>query len=127
MNRSICIILIVAGAFAGTELLMAQTKPSAPSLKTFAIIYQPGPNWIKGKSIYEQPLYDHAQYMAKLLDQGHLEMAGPFSDSSGGMAIVTAKNKAEASNILKNDPGVTTGVFLATLRPWHVVFRKQAP
>ena len=104
--------------------VMAQTQPSSPPQQTFAIIYQPGPNWIKGRSIYEQDLYEHGQYMAKLLDQGHLQLGGPFSDSTGGMAIITARDADEAANILKNDPSITKGVFVATVRPWNIVFRK---
>jgi uncharacterized protein YciI len=124
MNRSTLATLITIGALAGAGILMAQTRPAATAQETFVILYEPGANWIKGKSIYEQDLFEHGQYIAKLLDQGHLELGGPFSDSSGGMAIITAKDMDEAQNILKNDPGVTMGIFHATVRPWNIVFRR---
>jgi uncharacterized protein len=125
MNRLVFAIVLMSAALLTTKLLLAQTQPAKPEPQTFAILYAPGPNWIKGKPIFEQDLQEHGQYMAKLLDQGHLELGGPFTDSSGGMAIITAKDGNEAATILKNDPGVTKGIFTATLRPWYIVFRKQ--
>jgi uncharacterized protein YciI len=125
MIRSTVATLIIAVALTGAGILMAQTRPTATvPQETFVILYEPGANWIKGKSIYEQDLFEHGQYMAKLLDHGHLELGGPFSDSSGEMAVITAKDIDEAQNILKNDPGVTMGIFHATVRPWNVVFRR---
>jgi uncharacterized protein YciI len=109
-----------------TTLLMAQTKPAPPPKETFVILYEPGPKWIKGREIFDQDLQEHGQYMAKLLQQGHLELGGPFSDSSGGMGVIEVKDEDEAKAILKNDPGVNSGVFKATLHPWYVVFRKSA-
>lgn len=126
MRRLLLAVLVITSLFVATELLMAQTQPSAAQQETFAILYEPGPKWIKGREIFDQDLQEHGQYMSKLLEQGHLLMGGPFSDSSGGMAIITAKNAEEAANILKRDPGVTKGVFKATLRPWYVVFRKAS-
>ncbi len=114
-KRFILILVVLSAALLTTKLLFAQTQPMKTESQTFAILYAPGPNWIKGKPIFEQDLQEHGQYMAKLLDQGHLELGGPFTDSSGGMAIITAKDNDEAAEILKNDPGVTKGVFTATL------------
>lgn len=126
MRRFPLILFSISLFVFGAGLLMAQTKPSAAKQETFAIIYEPGPNWIKGRDIFEQDLHDHGQYMASLLDQGHLLMGGPFTDSSGGMAIITVKDADEAAAILNKDPGVINGVFKAKLRPWYVVFRKPS-
>ncbi|HEX3356382.1 MAG TPA: hypothetical protein VHS31_05310, partial [Tepidisphaeraceae bacterium] len=41
------------------------------------------------------------------------------------LVIITAKDNDEATVIMKHDPGITKGVFKATLRPWYVVFRKH--
>jgi hypothetical protein len=69
INRNLCIVVSLAGILSASAMLLAQTKPAAPDapppeLQTFAIIYQPGPNWIAGKSIFEQDLMEHGQYMA---------------------------------------------------------------
>ena len=123
MKQFICLFIALAAALTCPVIVSGQTHPAEQ--QTFAIIYSPGPNWIKGKSIFEQNLFEHGQYMSRLLKQGHLQLGGPFSDSSGGLVILTAKDKDEADQILKNDPSITTGVFQATVRPWEIVFRKS--
>ncbi len=129
MTHRTTITLISTAILLAIGITIAQTTPSPPTQKqkqTFAIIYQPGPNWIKGRSIFEQNLMPHAQYMQKLLENGTLEMGGPFSDSTGGMAIVNVASADEAQKILANDPSITMGIFTAALRPWYVVFRAGA-
>ena len=37
----------------------------APKI-TFLIIYRPGPAWLPGKSVSEQPLKEHGRYMLGL-------------------------------------------------------------
>jgi uncharacterized protein len=106
--------------------LLADAQPVGRASSLFAIIYSPGPAWIKDKPIYEQPLREHARYMQKLLDENKLVLAGPFADSSGGMAIIRAANWRQAQAILDDDPAIKSNVFTATLRPWQVVFATDA-
>ena len=124
MTRLLLTVIVLSSILAGARFLMAQTQPAAPSQETFAIIYEPGPKWIQGREIFDQDLQAHAQYMTLLLDQGHLILGGPFSDSTGGMAIITAKNADQAKDILNKDPAVTKGVFKATVHPWFIAFRQ---
>jgi uncharacterized protein YciI len=124
MNRKTALgFIALAAILIAITRTMAQTKPSEPQLQTFAIIYEPGPNWIKGRSIFDQDLYEHAQYMQKLLDGGKLKLGGPFSDSTGGMAIIDARDADEAEKIMKDDPSIVKGIFTAKVRPWFIVFR----
>lgn len=90
--------------------------------KHYAIIYSPGEQWAEGRTIYQQDLRGHGEYMQSLLDDGRLMHGGPFSDSSGGMAIVRAASMEEAQRMVDNDPAVQSGVFSASLRPWQMVF-----
>jgi len=85
----------------------------------------PGPNWIPGKPIYEQNLMEHAKYQERLLEQGKLVLAGPFSDSSGGLTVLKVETENEARAIMEKDPAVIDGVFKAHVRPWHVVFQSE--
>jgi uncharacterized protein YciI len=132
MNRKQSFKLALLGLLFVTTIVMAQTKPkdASPPLtqpakekQTFAIVYEPGPKWAKGVEIFEQDLQEHGEYMQKLLDAGKLELGGPFSDSSGGMAIILVDGEDEASGILEADPAIKKGIFTAKLRPWYIVFR----
>ncbi|MBD3234892.1 MAG: hypothetical protein GF315_14305 [candidate division Zixibacteria bacterium] len=89
----------------------------------YAIIYTPGPSWKKGKTVYQQELSAHGEYMAQLLERNILIAGGPFIDNSGGLAILRARNLKEAQDIINHDPAIENSVFNASLRPWHVAYQ----
>jgi hypothetical protein len=39
--------------------IFSEKLEDAVMKKTFLVLYRPGPSWIEGKSIYEQPLEAH--------------------------------------------------------------------
>ena|SRR5579859_8193131 len=90
----------------------------------FAIFYIQGPAWVQGKSIYEQPAEDHDKWALDLLEANKLLLAGPFSDDSGGLVVLEVSDEAEAQDLFAHDPGLLSGVFRATLHPWHIVYDK---
>ncbi|OPY85027.1 MAG: hypothetical protein A4E72_02073 [Syntrophus sp. PtaU1.Bin208] len=90
--------------------------------KTFLIIYEPGPAWIPGRPIFEQPLEPHGAYVQKHYFEGRVRMAGPFLDSSGGASLLEVEGgEAEARSIVENDPSVISGIFTFRLYPWHLI------
>lgn len=94
--------------------------------KTFLVLYQPGPAWIPGRSVFEQPLEAHGGYVKKLYQAGKVRYAGPFTDSSGGASLLELEGgEAEARTIAENDPAVLAGIFTVTVFPWHHVSWEQ--
>ncbi len=128
MRRATAIVL-AASLFAVVAIAvrpaLGEDPPATPKAR-FVILYAPGESWVKGKSIYEQPLMDHAKYMQKLMDEGKLLLGGPFTDSSGGEAVVECADAKEAQAILEADPAVTAKVMSAAAHEWHVVFERGA-
>ena len=116
--------LMIVSLF-GTTLLAQQgeaSHPNPPATKSaFLVIYKPGPAWLPGKRMAEQPLREHGKYMLSLYSQGDLKIAGPFSDETGGALVLNVASDAEAKNIVANDPAVVTGVFVYELHPWGLV------
>jgi uncharacterized protein YciI len=95
---------------------------SATAVKsTFLVIYKPGPAWLPGKPVTQQPLREHGRYMLDLYSQGQLKIAGPFSDDSGGAVVLYAADQGDAKNIVIKDPAVVTGIFTYELHPWSLV------
>lgn len=88
---------------------------------TFLVIYKPGPAWIAGKPVTEQPLKEHGRYLLSLYATGSLKFAGPFLDDSGGAAAFEAADEAEAKAIVEKDPAVVSRVFVYELHPWRLV------
>jgi uncharacterized protein len=89
----------------------------------FVIFHRPGPAWKPQVSVLEQPgVAAHFQYLQAAFAAGKIELAGPFPEgSSGGMIVMRpASTAADAQALVAGDPGVTSGLILAEVRPWMV-------
>ena len=96
-------------------------KPPEPTMKaTYLVMYRPGPAWLTGKSVMEQPLKEHGKYMLGLYTKGSMKLAGPLTDDAGGAVLLEVSDEAEAKAIVTNDPAVKTGVFVYELHPWKL-------
>jgi uncharacterized protein YciI len=92
----------------------------------FVVIYTPGPAWLPGKSVSEQPFYrEHGRFMQQLFfADKRLIMGGPFLDNQGGLGILDVANEAQALEILARDPAVLAQFLEAHVHPWHVAFNR---
>jgi uncharacterized protein YciI len=110
-------VVLVCGI--GIGLAVAQP---APTTDRYVLVYQPGPNWERGKSVLDQPLSEHGFYLKELSDRGTLLMGGPFLDDSGVLVVVKAPSADTARALLDNDPAVKAGVLRGRVHPWYVLF-----
>jgi len=109
-------------AAAKAENLLSNHWRDSNMKKMFLVIYTPGPAWIPGRSVFEQPLEPHGRYVQKRYREGKVRMAGPFTDSRGGASLLEVEGgAAEARAIADNDPAVLAGIFTAEIYPWHLV------
>lgn len=93
-----------------------------PAMKpAFLALYRPGPNWVAGKPIREQPPREHGKYLLDLYARGVMKFAGPFDDNTGAAVVVEATDEAEAKALIAADPAVKNGVFAAEIHPWALV------
>jgi uncharacterized protein YciI len=99
----------------------AETDPPSPTKSTFLVIYRPGPSWVQGKPVNEQPLKGHGTYMLDLYARGAMTYAGSFADNTGGALVLTVADEAEARAIVATDPAVTNGVLVPEIHPWRQV------
>src|SRR5262245_14425139 len=90
------------------------------SKATYLVLYRPGPAWLTGKSVMEQPLKEHGKYMLSLYIKGSMKLAGPLTDDAGGAVLLEVSNDAEAKAIVTNDPAVKSGVFVYEMHPWKL-------
>ncbi|HYE75076.1 MAG TPA: YciI family protein [Blastocatellia bacterium] len=89
--------------------------------ETFLIIYRSGPAWIEGKPISEQPIQSHGKYMLELYKSGVMRFAGPFSDDTGGAAVIEVESLDQAISIADQDPAIKDRIFTYELRPWRLI------
>jgi uncharacterized protein YciI len=101
---------------------LAETvNPQEPTTKaTYLVLYRPGPAWLTGKSVMEQPLKEHGKYMLSLYIKGSMKLAGPLTDNAGGAVLLEVSDEAEAKAIVANDPAVKSGIFVYEMHPWKL-------
>ena len=87
----------------------------------FAVCYSRGPNWVKGKSVFEQPLQAHLAYMKAPHAQGRLLLGGPFLNDEGGLVVVRVAGIDEANQIASDDPAIRAGVMMTRAHPWKLL------
>jgi len=127
-TRYFLAIVIISGivfgyAVARVSGTLQETGKSNSSSKkrTFLLIYKPGPAWLAGKPLSEQPLKEHGKYMLSLYKSGIMRFAGPFDDNTGGAAVLEVSGDDEAKKVVNDDPAVSSRVFVYELHPWQLV------
>ena len=90
----------------------------------YLVLYRPGPAWQTDKTIYEQDLEGHGLHLQAELEAETLLFGGPFTDSSGGFAVFVAESLEAMESRVAADPSIVSGVFVAQVRPLHMVFNK---
>src|SRR5712672_457096 len=91
----------ISGAIPGISQEVGKGN-SSTKRQTFIVIYKPGPAWLSGKPISEQPLKEHGKYMLSLYIKGSMKLAGPLTDNAGGAVLLDVSNEAEARTIVAN-------------------------
>jgi uncharacterized protein len=100
----------------------AATDEQPDAVKTtFLVIYRPGPAWLPGKPVSQQPLTEHGKYMLSLFAKGSMKFAGPLTDDAGGAVVLNVADEAEAKAIVAADPAVKAGIFVYEMHPWGLV------
>jgi len=61
----------------------------------------------------------HYAFLERLRQQGQLELAGPFTDKSGGAYLIKAASLKEARAIAFSDPVHTSGSSIVTVYEWN--------
>ncbi len=61
----------------------------------------------------------HLTYLTRLKEEGRLQMAGRFSDGTGGMYILMANSLEEAEKMAKNDPYHANHLRRFTITGWE--------
>lgn len=89
----------------------------------FLILYSQGPNWREGVNIHNQPFIpEHAVYGQ--LNNDSIMLAGPFTNGSGGAAVIDVENEQDAIDYVKKDPAVMSQVLTFQIVEWSTIFSK---
>jgi uncharacterized protein YciI len=115
------LVLSLAAIYSSAQSPTETASPHETAIKaTYLVLYRPGPAWLTGKSVMEQPLREHGKYMLSLYIKGCMKLAGPLTDNAGGAVLLEVSDEAEAKAIVANDPAVKSGVFVYEMHPWKL-------
>ena len=115
------VVLPLAAIYSPAQSPTQAADPQETVAKAaYLVLYRPGPAWLTGKSVMEQPLKEHGNYMLSLYTKGSMKLAGPLTDNAGGAVLLEVSNEAEAKAIVANDPAVKSGVFVYEMHPWKL-------
>jgi uncharacterized protein YciI len=122
LNRVALLLLsgITSACFFSQSLAAADEQQQATAKVNYLVIYSPGPAWVAGKPVEEQPLKEHGKYMLSLYVKGSMKLAGPFTDNAGGAVLLAVANESEAKSIVTEDPAVKSGIFVYEMHPWEL-------
>jgi len=120
MNASLLVVTF-ALICSASRSIAAENEPQQEQTKaTYLVIYRPGPAWLVGKSVREQPLEEHGKYMLNLYIKGSMKLAGPLTDDAGGAVLLAVAGESEAKTIVVADPAVKSGIFVYEMHPWKL-------
>ena len=115
--------IICALALAQHSVLHAQGAPANKRDVRYVVLHRPGPAWLPGKSMFEQPgIRAHVEHYRKWLEAGKLQLGGPHLDPAGGGMMIPAQGvqEAEVRAFALADPAVKDGTLIAEVRPWLI-------
>jgi uncharacterized protein YciI len=111
---------ITLACFFSQGLAATDEQPQATTKVNYLVIYRPGPAWVAGKPVEEQPLKEHGKYMLSLYVKGSMKLAGPLTDNAGGAVLLAVADESEAKSIVMEDPAVKSGIFVYEMHPWEL-------
>ncbi|NBD18314.1 MAG: hypothetical protein GVY04_19920 [Cyanobacteria bacterium] len=73
------------------------------------------------KTVFDQYVPAHIDYVKKLVAEGHKARSGYWGDFGGGMLLFEADSLEEAQRIVENDPLIKNDCVTYELHQWCIV------
>ena len=107
-----CICLLIFPEISYSRGL-SEKKPEERKDSYLVVIFRPGPKWVKGKAMFEQPnISDHAKhYMGPQGKNFKAVFAGYFVDKTGGIVIYDSTDDKSLREFIEKDPLAQSEVF----------------
>jgi hypothetical protein len=100
----------------------AEAGPGREWTTYFAVRMDPGKLWDPTRPTREQAFWDgHARHMDALFEQGAVVLGGPYSDRTGSLVVVRARDVGHAREMFRDDPWTVHDVLVAgEVKAWTI-------
>ncbi len=132
MNRLLLTALILSASIIATaqekapdydSVLAGKLGADALGMKNYVlVILKTGPAKIEDKELRDSLFAGHFTTMDMLAEEGKLVAAGPFDNNDNqyrGLFLYDVRTIGEAEELVKNDPTVTSGIFVTEMYLWY--------
>lgn len=87
----------------------------------YLLEYRPGVNWNSRVSWRDQPgIKAHREYLASLLDNGIMRMAGEIAGGAGELVLLRVGSSQQARAVAERDPAVINRILDVDVIAWRV-------
>jgi uncharacterized protein YciI len=97
-------------------------EPKREFTTYYAVRMDPGALWDPAKPAREQAFWDeHARYFDALFEAGAVVLGGPFTDRTGSMVVVHARDAGHVREMFRDDPWTVHDVLVAgEVKAWTI-------
>lgn len=91
-------------------------------IKTFILVFDPGPEWEEGLGIEEQNYWmEHTRFADKLFEKGNIIITGPIIDYDRIVMVYEARSESDIRITFSEDPLIKNGILsLETVMEWKI-------
>lgn len=93
------------------------------------VMLKAGPNREHSAEEVQQIQQGHMEHMAKMAEDGHLAVAGPFGDNGDwrGIYIFNVNSVEKVRELVAGDPAIIAGRLEAEIHPWWAARGSKLP
>ncbi|HRI45964.1 MAG TPA: YciI family protein [Ignavibacteriaceae bacterium] len=124
MKKTVICILVMffalSGFLFGQENDSAKSKPIYEMKQYFMVLLKSGTNRSQDSADVAKIQAGHMAHIAKMAEEGVLDIAGPFADKGDlrGIFILNVSTFEEAEAWCKKDPAVISERLSYEIKPW---------